>query len=233
MNSKNKSLLFKSLFLAAALLGSSATFADDDDHKNDTGIVPVDCSVTPYLHLVLNLDPFAEPVGTEFGAGGWGYTNDTICVDIPVALKKAKVVFNIDNSVAGGGVDGNGNINGLKHMAMLGTMVKARIAAGLMEADDVSIIGVMHGGAIGAAYYYASPTPQQIQQQKWIEMIWGLKQAGVNIQLEVCGVTMRGQNKTRADLYVGSGNGKIYINQGAVGRIIYLEQQKYVYMHEG
>jgi len=213
----NKASLFKVLFLAGALLGTSTAFADDDDNAPNNGVT-IDCSTasTPYLSTVLNLPPFAATYGTQ---------NNSVCIDVPVNLTKSKVVFSINNSAAGVGVDGSGNSNGLKHLAMLGYVMKDRIARGLVEAEDVSIIGILHGSAIGWGTVNTN-------QSKWIEQIWNLKKAGVNIQIEMCGVTMQGAGMTNASIYTGSGNGKIYVNQGAIGRIMYLEQHKHVYMHE-
>jgi intracellular sulfur oxidation DsrE/DsrF family protein len=50
--------------------------------------------------------------------------------------------------------------------------------------------------------------------------------------LEVCGVTLAGKGLTSNDVY-SSPNGRIYVNQGALGRIIDLEQQGYAYLQEG
>jgi intracellular sulfur oxidation DsrE/DsrF family protein len=66
----------------------------------------------------------------------------------------------------------------------------------------------------------------------WIEKLFALNNAGVNIQLEVCGVTLSGAGLTNADVY-SSANGKIYVNQGAIGRLIDLQQKGYTYIQEG
>jgi len=223
---KNKSDLFKALFLAGTLLGSSLAYADNDKEQVSIG-VPPNC----YLPLAVNLAPISnlpDATGTPFGD-----TNSTVCVDVPVDLTKSKVVFNIDNSVPNGGMDAKGNSNGLKHMVMLGGVIKDRIQKGLIDPEDVSIVGVLHGSAIKWAKL-------DTDQKFWINQIFALKNAGVNIHLEVCGVTMRSNAWTKANIYSydASGNpdlsvpGTIYVNQGAIGRIMYLEQQKYVYIHE-
>ena len=121
-------------------------------------------------------------------------------------------------------------------MFMYGTAMKNRIKAGLMDADDVAIIGVLHGAAskwaLKAGHPQADPT-----QQHWMDKIFALKKAGVNIQLEICGVNMMGNHWTKADLYSYDefGNpdpaapGRIYVNQGAIGRVTDLQQRKFVY----
>jgi len=215
-----RSHLFGFLFLSAAMFGSSNAFAGN----TDTGVLD-QCEKLP---LVLNLAPFSST---------YGDTNNSVCVDVPVALKEVHVVFNLDTNT----MDGNHSSVGLKHMFMLGTAIKDRIDRGLVNPSNVSIIGVLHGTAAkwatndtlshSAAEYIAI-------QRGWINKIMALKNAGVNLQLEICGVTMRGNNWTNDNLYtpidsLGNPSGKIYVNQGAIGRIIDLQQQKYVYIHEG
>ena len=87
MYKNKKQYLLKTVFLAGAILGSTTAFAHNDKHNHDekdnAGVVEP-CS---YPTLVTNIiDPVA-----------FGTTNTTVCVDVPVALKKTKVVFNLDN----------------------------------------------------------------------------------------------------------------------------------------
>jgi len=216
---KNKTNLLKALFLAGALISTSTVFADDDKDANNGVMIDCSTATAPYLPTVLNLFPFSNTYGTE---------NNTVCVDVPVNLTKSKVVFSINNNVAGVGVDGNGNSNGLKHMVMLGTVIKNRIANGQIDPEEVSIIGILHGSAIGWG-------TKNTNQANWINQIFQLKKDGVNIQLEVCGVTMLGAGMNNGMIYTDPNlnrNGKIYVNQGAIARIMYLEQRKHVYMHE-
>jgi len=216
----NKSCLFKSLFLAAAIFGSPGAFAGN----TDTGVLD-QCEKLP---LVLNLAPFSTT---------YGDANNSVCVDVPVALKEVHVVFNLDTNT----VDGNHVSVGLKHMFMLGTAIKDRIDRGLVNPSNVSIIGVLHGTAAKWATNdsLTHATSEYIATQRfWINRIMALKNAGVNLQLEICGVTMRGNSWTNDNLYTPVDSqsnpiGKIYVNQGAIGRIIDLQQQKYVYIHEG
>lgn len=214
MNFKNK-ILMKAIFLTGLMLGSTAAFAVNVD----TGVL----ETCEYRKLVLNTPPFSNKFGTE---------NTTICVDVPVALTRAKAVFNLETDA----VNGKGESKGLKHLFMFGTAMKNRINAGLMKADDVAIIGVLHGAAAKWARKDADPV-----QKAWIQRIFALRNAGLNIQLEICGVNMMGNGWTKADLntYDVNGNpdpnatGKIYVNQGALGRITDLQQHKFVYFHEG
>ena len=200
----NKKLqILKAVFLAGSMLGSAAVFADKD--KDDVAKYMSTCDTLPLVNTLIG-----------------GPENTSVCVDAPVALEKAKVVFNLDAPVT----DGAGNPVGLRHMWMLGTALQARINAGLLDPKEVSIIGVVHGTA--AAWVHKS-NPEIVKS--FIEKIFALKNAGVNINLEMCGVTMLGKGWTNADLY-SSENGVIHVNQGAIGRLIDLEQHKYAYIQE-
>lgn len=217
MEKKYKNGLLSLVVLAGGLFGTPATFADD------MGIDGLASCIYP--RLVLNLDPFSN----IFGA-----TNDSICVDVPVALDGAKVVFNLDTHA----VDGKGQSKGLKHMVMFATAMKARINAGLVRADEVAIIGVLHGAA--SKWALKESSGGDTSQQKWIKSIFKLRQQGINIQLEICGVNMMSNHWTKADLFsyddLGEPDtavgGRIYVNGGAIGRMIDLQQNKFVYLHE-
>ena len=204
--------LLTGIFLAYALVNSTRAFAAITD-------VVDECQ---YPALVTNL-----VMPAKFGA-----KNTTICVDIPVRLKKTKIAFDLDTK----SYDGKGNAIGLKHMVMLGAIIKHRIHVGLIKPEDVSIIGVLHGAATPWALKKASA-----KQHQWINKIFNLNKAGVNIQLEACGVTMASHGWTKKDLFTYDANGKpdetaagrIYVNQGAIGRQIILQQKGYTYIHEG
>ncbi|MGA8033921.1 MAG: hypothetical protein WCB48_16160 [Casimicrobiaceae bacterium] len=222
-----KDHLFKAVFLASLLFGSTASFADG---TINTGIVEP-CSYPPIVG-----DP----------------TNSDICVDVPVNLHKAKVVFNNNlNAIVSTTIKNpDGSIKAtvpvpiaMLHMMQLGGALKNRIDAGLMQPQNVSIIGVFHGKDPASwllnddwwkkqtnpatnSLYMANP------YKGFIEQIFALKNAGVNIQLEICGVTMHGNGWTNTNVY-SSPNGKIYVNQGAVGRLVDLEQSGYVYYQPG
>jgi hypothetical protein len=98
MNNKNQHL-FKAVFLIGAILASTAAFADNDnDRDRDRGNVANYINSCDTLPLVNTL--IGGPVKTS------------VCVDAPVALQKAKVVFNWDTPVT----DGADNPVGLRHM---------------------------------------------------------------------------------------------------------------------
>lgn len=171
-----------------------------------------------------------------------GVPNTTVCIDVPVNLSENHSVFNIDTQVTTDGTS-TGAPAALRHMWMLGKAMQARVNAGRMDAANIQIIGVMHGSALSWALNDAwwqkqvdkrgrQLYPNGNPNKEWLEKIFALNNAGVNIQLEVCGVTMSGKGLTNADLY-SSPNGKIHVNQGAIGRIIDLQQKGYAVMQEG
>lgn len=206
------------LILLGSLCGSGMAFGADSADTGSKGILD-QCQ---YLPLATNLTNPAK-----FGA-----RNTTVCVDIPVEVHKAKMVFNMDTDT----VDGQGNSNGLKHMVMMGNVMKDQIKRGLIKPEDVSIIGIIHGSALKWA---TKAVPEQ--QKKFIDTIFKLKKEGVNIQLEACAAAMNGAGLTKKDLYTydADGNpdpqagGRIYVNQGAFARELDLENQGYAYFEEG
>lgn len=200
-NNLNKKPLVQAVIIAALALGTGNAFA----HKNKVDSYMENCDTLPLVNTLIG-----------------GPVNDSVCVDAPVALKKAKVVFNMDTDV----LDSKNRPTGLRHMWMLGTALKARINAGLVDPDDVSIIGVLHGTAINFGLKSSDAIVQDL-----IEKIFALKNEGVNINIEVCGVTMLGGNLTNDNLYA-SENGKIHVNQGAIGRLVDLQQHKYALIDE-
>lgn len=200
-------------------LGASGTAFGGSATGNGSKEILDQCQ---YLPLATNL---TSP--KQFGA-----KNTSVCVDIPTEVHKAKMVFNMDTDT----VDGKGNSNGLKHMLMMGNVMRDQISRGLVKPEDVSIIGVIHGSALKWA---TKSVPAQ--QKKFIDAIFKLKQEGVNIQLEACAAAMNGAKLTKKDLYTydAEGNpdpkagGRIYVNQGAFARELELENQGYAYFEEG
>lgn len=190
--------------IGAALFTSVAVYADDDyqvmDNYSET------CKNLPLVDTLIS-----------------GKPNTDVCVDAPVALTKAKVVFDMNSDA----MDSQGRHTGLRHMWMLGLALQARINNGVLDPERVSIIGIMHGDGLNLAVNDKS----SMKTKGLIDNILKLKQAGVNINLEVCGVTMHGQGLTNADLYK-SAYGDIHVNQGAIGRIVDLEQHKYALIKE-
>ena len=216
MEAKKKLRLFGVLTVLAALGASGTAFAAGGTAGNDI------LDRCQYLPLATNLTAPAK-----FGA-----QNTSVCVDIPVEVQKARMVFNMDTDT----VDGKGNSNGLKHMVMMGNVMKDQIKRGLIKPEDVSIIGILHGSALKWATKAVPP-----QQKQFIDAIFKLKQEGVNIQLEACAAAMNGAGLTKKNLYTYDADGRpdpkaggrIYVNQGAFGRELFLENQGYAYFEEG
>ncbi len=136
------------------------------------------------------------------------------------------MVFNMDTDT----VDGKGHFYGLKHMVMMGNVMKDQIKRGFIRPEDVSIIGILHGSALKWATRAVSP-----QQKQFVDAIFKLNQQGVNIQLEACAAAMNGAGLTKRDLYTYDAVGRpdpkagcrIYVDQGAFGRELFLENQGY------
>lgn len=218
MATRSPVVLFGALFFIGALSSSTAALAAHSKGAEHNGVL-AECQ---YLPLATN---FVMP--KKFGA-----KNTSVCVDIPVKLKKAKIIFNMDTD----SVDGKGNANGLKHMLMMGKVMQEGIKRGVIKPQDVSIIGIMHGSALKWATKAGSEP-----QRKFMNAIFKLKREGVNVQLETCAVSMNGAGLTKKDLYTydDAGNpdpkagGRIYVNQGAFGRELYLQNHGYAYVDEG
>jgi hypothetical protein len=244
MNSK---ILIKTVLLTGLLLGSATAFA--------VKLVPGVTDSCEQLWLVN--DEFNADADANFGGGE--------CIDVPVNLKKVKVLFNLDNAViqvkptaATGGVVTATEINavGLRHMALLGKVMQYRISQGLIEASNVEIVGIFHGPAMSQKKWpfkkaFGGEAPEV---KRWVDKIFALKNAGINIQLEVCGVTLKGMQKTARDVFNKPGwfmmderaiysnvdddgvgpntTGRILVNQGAVGRIIELQMNGFAYLQE-
>ena len=210
--------LLGSAILLGAVAGSNVAFAAGSSSADQNEILD-HCQ---YVPLATNL-AFPKQYGAK---------NTTVCVDIPVHVQKAKMVFNMDTDT----VDGKGNSNGLKHMVMMGTVMKDAIAKGQINPGTVDIIGIVHGSAMK---WLLKPVPPQ--QKKWIEAIFKLKREGVNIHLEACAAAMDGAHLTKKNLfsYDSNGNpdpkagGRIYVNQGAFARELYLHNHGYAYFEEG
>ena len=175
--------------------------------------------------------------------------NQTVCVDAPVALKKVKVVFDMTQAAPAA----DKPHTGLRHMGMLAQALMGRINNGLMEADDISVIGVIHGSGAVKSLALAN-SDDNTETKNLINKIFQLKKMGVNINLEICGVTLNGMKQAKIAELVESGiepvvaksmadngmalysnealGGVIHVNQGAIGRMIDLQQKKYALIKE-
>ncbi len=218
MKKPNAKYLIGALFLFGGIYGTTAVLAEDMTSAKSNEILD-QCQYLPLATNLVNPKKF-------------GKKNTSVCVDIPVKVKTAKIIFNMDTLA----VDAKDNSNGLKHMMMMGNVMKAQIKKGLIKPENVSIIGIMHGSAVKWA---TKSAPEQ--QKKLMNAIFKLKKEGVNIQLETCAVSMNGAGLTKKDLYTYDAEGKpdpkalgrIYVNQGAFGREIYLQNHGYAYAEEG
>lgn len=160
--------------------------------------------------LLLAMALLAATVAPAF-AGDTARDAPEIRVDIPVALKTAKVVFNIDQPLLAGDMP-----VGIGHMA---TMVSRFDETG----TKWTIIGVFHSGA-----GYMLLNDQAYNRVRKIQtgnpyeaMIAKLIAEGV--QIEECAVTMKNNGWGNADLLPD-----VKVNAGANLRIVQLVQQGYV-----
>lgn len=138
-------------------------------------------------------------------------TPEPIHIDVPVLLKQAKVLFNMDHLAFGGDVP-----VGLNHMGLMTERFK-------MAGTQWSMVAVFHGDAgymllNDDAYNKVRKTKSGNPFKSRID---DLIKTGV--QIEECAVTMRGNQWTNHDLLPG-----VKVNTGADGRIIQLVQEGYV-----
>ncbi len=133
-----------------------------------------------------------------------------IHVDIPVQLKHADVVFNMDHRAFAGDLP-----VGMHYMDLLAQRYKKQAIGG-------KIIGVFHGDAAymvlndrayDAARHVSTGNP-------YAKLVAHLRAQGV--QIEECRVSMMAHHWGNADLLPG-----VLVNGGAVARLIQLHQQGY------
>ena len=138
-------------------------------------------------------------------------STDAIHVDIPVKLKQANVVFNMDHLAFLGDLP-----FGMDYMHLLSMRMKKDHTPG-------KIIGVFHGPA---AYMLLNDKAYDaarhvVTGNPYAKTVAELQKEGV--QIEECAVSMKGHHWGNADLLPG-----VLVNAGAVGRIIQLVQDGYV-----
>jgi intracellular sulfur oxidation DsrE/DsrF family protein len=134
-----------------------------------------------------------------------------IQVDVPVALEKGNVVFNMDHLAFAGDMP-----VGIKYMHLLANRFKETNMKG-------RIIGIFHGDAA-----YMTLNDQAYNAYRAVStgnpykaLIAALMNQGV--QIEECAVSMKGHNWSNGDLLPG-----VKVNTGAVIRLIQLTQEGYV-----
>jgi len=215
----HKKLLKKAIILTSLLLSASTAFA--------ASVFPGITGTCEQLWLV------ADPNNPYEDANNGGE-----CIDVPVSLKKAHVVFNLDTTVT----NPDGSPIGLKHMVMFGKVMLHRIEIGELNPNDVEIVGVFHGDAMRAKWAFKNIPEGNNPMAGWIEQVFSVANQGVNMHLEACGVTLKNMQLKGAKLANGepideraiyaSANGRIYLNQGAIGRIVDLQQNGFVYLQD-
>jgi intracellular sulfur oxidation DsrE/DsrF family protein len=138
-------------------------------------------------------------------------SSDQIRIDVPVVLKQAKVVFNMDHAVFSGDIP-----TGLKHMTMMLERFK-------LTGTKSSLVAVFHGNAgymvLNDASYNAARKTKTGNPYK--VMIENLLKQGVLI--EECAFTMQANGWGNENLLPG-----VKVNSGALGRIVQLVQDGYV-----
>lgn len=145
--------------------------------------------------------------GPAFAAEG----NPGIHVDIPVTLKHANVVFNMDHLAFSGDMP-----VGIHYMHLLAKRF-------VKDGTKGKIIGIFHGDA--AYMTLNDETYDKVRHVKTGNPYKGpiaelLKQG---VQVEECAVSMKAHHWTNKDLLPG-----IKVNGGAVARLIELIQEGYV-----
>jgi len=138
-------------------------------------------------------------------------TAGEIHIDVPVVLKQAKVVFNMDHAAFGGDVP-----VGINHMTLMVDRFKH-------VGTDWKIAAVFHGDAgymllNDEAYNTVRKTKTGNPYKAAIENL-----IGQGVDIEECAVTMKGNKWTNANLLPG-----VKVNSGADGRIIELVQEGYI-----
>lgn len=152
----------------------------------------------------------AVPFFFSFDARGID-TEPRIHIDIPVILKRANVVFNMDHIA----FDGDMPV-GIKYMRLLANRFKETGTHG-------QIIGIFHSDA---AYMTLNDRAYNAYRKvstgnPYKDLLAELMKQGV--QIEECAVSMKAHGWRNEDLLPG-----VKVNTGAVGRIIQLVQEGYV-----
>ncbi|OIR03289.1 DsrE/DsrF-like family protein [mine drainage metagenome] len=141
----------------------------------------------------------------------WADTAPQIRIDVPVTIKSAKVVFNMDHAAFSGDAP-----VGLKHMSLMVNRFQ-------QPGKSLDLVGVFHGEA---GYMLLNDNAYNKVRKittgnPYTDMIQDLIKQGV--QIEECAVTMKANNWGNDDLLPG-----VKVNAGALGRIVQLVQEGYV-----
>ena len=221
-----KKSYLSALIIAGSMIGSTHAFAD--------------CT---YPTLASNVTEGIDLFNAGLKADPTPTVNTTVCVDVPVQLMKNRIVFDLDTPVTTDGTPG-GTPAGLRHMWMMGAANVAR-ANGVKKNTGMDILpefhlkGIIHGTALSWALndaWWQSQVDKHGNQlypdgnpnKAWINKVLGLQAKGLDIQLEVCAVTLMGKKLSNTDVLPG-----ILVNQGAFGRMSALHQDDYAIVSEG
>ena len=223
--SNNKKPYIKAAIFAAAMMGSAYASAA--------------CSYLPLANgLAAGFDKLIAGTETTFKPT----PNTTVCVDIANGLTKNFFVFDIDTPVTKDGTV-DGTPSAFNHMYLMGSANLAAInknkAAGNDVSGSYSIKGIIHGSALkwalNDAWWQAQVDedgnqlyPNGNPNKAWFDKLNWLQAHGMDIQLEVCAVTLSGAGLTHDNVYPG-----ILVNQGAFGRMSVLHQEGYAVIPEG
>jgi intracellular sulfur oxidation DsrE/DsrF family protein len=134
-----------------------------------------------------------------------------IHIDVPVVLKQAKVVFNMDHAAFSGDTP-----VGLTHMVLMTNRFK-------QTQTQWNMAAIFHGDAgymllNDDAYNAVRKTKSGNRYKATIENL-----ITVGVQIEECAVTMKGNHWTNSQLLPG-----VKVDSGADGRIVELVQQGYI-----
>ncbi len=134
-----------------------------------------------------------------------------IHVDVPVTLKSAKIVFNMDHAAFNGDMP-----IGIRHMQLVVQRFDKMGA-------ELSMVGVFHSDA--GYMLLNDETYNKVRKTKtgnpYAPLIEDLIKHGV--QIEECAVTMKGNGWGNENLLPN-----VKVNTGAIGRIVQLEQNGYI-----
>ena len=161
--------------------------------------------------IVLILSASSAMTALLPAVSAWADTAPQIHIDVPVTIKEAKVVFNMDHAAFNGDTP-----VGLKHMTLL-------LKRFQQTGGTLSLVGVFHGDAgymllNDEAYNRVRKTSTGNPYKNMVEDL--IKQGA---QIEECGVAMKANNWGNENLLPS-----VKVNSGAIGRIIQLVQENYV-----
>ncbi len=199
-----------------------------------------DCSYLPLANgLAAGWDKMIDGTEASFKPD----PNTSVCVEIANGVTKNFFVFNIDTPVTKDGTE-SGTPSALSHMYLMGSANLAYIknvlkATGNDVSGSFSIKGIIHSHALEWAlndeWWKAQVDsdgnqlyPNGNPNKAWFDKINWLKAHGMDIQLEVCSVSLSSAGFTHNDVYPG-----IKTNQGALGRMSVLHQNGYAIVSEG